>query len=92
MENVAHKINMLLIGRSLACRDKLAKVFHCSNVGEQRHEWPSGRVLAFGNSPPHITLEKVKYGRKKFEDIVNQDLSRDDLISSLMDLLRDPIR
>lgn len=73
-------------------RDKLAKVFHCSNVGEQRREWPSGRVLAFGNSPPKITLEKVKGGRKKFEDIVNQDLTKEELVSSLMKLLKDPVR
>lgn len=67
----------------------MAKIIHCSNVHEEQKEWPEGKVLGFGNSPPHISLEKVKGGRKKFEDIVHQDQSREDLVDNLMGLLKD---
>jgi len=74
---------------TIELRDKMAKVIHCSNVHEEQREWPEGKVLGFGNSPPHISLEKVKGGQKKFEDIVLQDQSKEDLVDSLMGLLKD---
>lgn len=74
---------------TIEIRDKIAKTIHCSNVHEERREWPSSKVLAFGNSPPQISLEKVKGGKKKFEDIVHRDQSKEDLVDSLMDLLKD---
>lgn len=75
--------------KNLDYRDKIARVMHCSNVDESHREWPSGRILAFGNSPPTSMIAKVKYGRKLFEDIVSQDLTKEELVSSLMGLLQD---
>lgn len=62
---------------------------HCCNAPSVAREWPTGQVLAFGNSPPPKTLEKVKAGRKQFEEIVNRDLTKDELVDSLMQLLQD---
>lgn len=79
----------LLIFFSLSCRDKIAKTIHCSNVHDEQKEWPQCKVLAFGNSPPQIPLEKVKDGRQKFEQIIHQDQSKEELVDNLMELLQD---
>lgn len=61
---------------------------HCCNAPSVAREWPSSQVLAFGNSPPPKTLEKVKAGRKQFEEIVSRNLTKDELVDNLMQLLR----
>lgn len=49
-------------------------------------------MLAFGNSPPQIPLEKVKDGRQKFEKILHQDQTKEELVDNLMELLQDRSR
>lgn len=94
---MAHQYNYHLssvrkYGINNACffhRDKIARTVHCSNVHNEMQEWPQCKVLGFGNSPPGISLEKVKAGRKQFEEIIHQELPKDALVESLMKLLQD---
>lgn len=66
------------------------KPMHLCNAPETvTTEWPSDEVLAFGNCPPSRVLRKVVAGRKQFEEIVHRDLKKEDIVSELMNLLRD---
>lgn len=51
-------------------------------------EWPKGKVLGFGNSPPERPLEKVKDGRVLFEECIKKNQRKDELVESLMELLQ----
>lgn len=68
------------------------KIIHCSNVHDEWHEWPQQRVLGFSNSPTCTSLAKVKAGRKQFEEIIRQKFTKDLLVESLMELLKDRSR
>lgn len=50
-------------------------------------QWPTNEVLAFGNSPPPKTLQKVNAGRKYFQEIVAHEHQKDELVTELMQLL-----
>lgn len=54
------------------------------------HQWPQNESLAFGNSLTHQPLQKVKAGKKKFQEIVsNPKLAKNELVQSLIALLCD---
>ncbi|XP_037937001.1 transport and Golgi organization protein 2 isoform X2 [Teleopsis dalmanni] len=50
---------------------KPASILHCSNVPPSITKFDEGLCYGFGNSLPETPFQKVHYGRKRFEEIVN---------------------
>ncbi|KAJ8954254.1 hypothetical protein NQ318_005850 [Aromia moschata] len=66
-----------------------ANVFHHSNMPKISSVYSGSQTLGFGNSPIYSPLTKVRDGRLRFEEIVEQCLEPDDLVEELLKLLKD---
>lgn len=80
--------NTILRPIYIVYRENLARTMHFCNTPNVAQKWPSGKVLAFGNSPPPKTLQKVIAGRTQFERIVNENPTKEKLVGDLMQLLQ----
>ncbi|XP_055540875.1 transport and Golgi organization protein 2 [Wyeomyia smithii] len=70
---------------------KEPSVLHASNAPHSIDRCDLQGALGFGNSTLDVPLEKVKNGRKRFADIVDQRLNvsaKDSLVEELLQLLR----
>ncbi|KAM7348389.1 transport and golgi organization 2 isoform 1-T2 [Cochliomyia hominivorax] len=65
-----------------------AAITLCSNVPAGLVHYKENSCYGFGNSLPSDPFEKVIYGRKTFEDIVERKPARDELVEKLMHLLK----
>ncbi|KAL9880461.1 transport and Golgi organization protein 2 isoform X4 [Glossina fuscipes] len=71
-----------------------AAITLCSNVPASLIHYPEEKYYGFGNSLPSVPFEKVRFGRDRFQAIVqnyfNSDKPSDEnvLIKQLMDLLK----
>uniref|UniRef100_A0A1I8NS59 Transport and Golgi organization protein 2 n=1 Tax=Stomoxys calcitrans TaxID=35570 RepID=A0A1I8NS59_STOCA len=70
-----------------------ALVTLCSNVPASLVEYKENTCYGFGNSLPSAPFEKVRYGRNRFQKIVEkfqkeQQPSQNELIDQLMELLK----
>lgn len=66
-----------------------ATTYHCSNSPLSLKEWPSSKVMGFGNSPPDTPLRKVENGKLHFQEIIEETgvQQKETLVKDLMQLL-----
>ncbi|XP_055612835.1 transport and Golgi organization protein 2 [Uranotaenia lowii] len=67
-----------------------ASVMHASNSPHKIDNCPLDGALGFGNSTLDVPLQKVRYGRKRFEELVGRQLDvngQDELVEDLLQLL-----
>lgn len=70
-----------------------ATVTLCSNIPAGLVQYKENTCYGFGNSLPSAPFEKVRYGRNRFEEIVNDfqkqtEPQQNELIDQLMHLLK----
>lgn len=68
-------------------RDKQATTLHCSNIPIGIQEWPDEKAVAFGNSPPETPMGKVIGGKLKFQEILESQGPKSDMVENLMNML-----
>ncbi|KAJ8916015.1 hypothetical protein NQ315_010883 [Exocentrus adspersus] len=65
-----------------------AKVFHYSNAPKIFSVYSGSQSIGFGNSPTYTPLSKVTEGRYTFDKIVSKDLSNEEMVAALLELLK----
>lgn len=65
-----------------------AAITLCSNVPAGLEHYEENNCYGFGNSLPSAPFEKVCFGRKTFQNIIEEKPPQDELISKLMELLK----